>query len=683
MGTAANGRLRLVMASGGWTCSALAGAVGVDPKTVERWVNLGRTPRRGVALKAAETLGEDVHELWPALRQSRAARAVSPELVALYEQRADMPVSMFAELVARARQQVDVLVYAAVYLHEAYPRLNEVLCERAAAGCSIRIAVGDPRAPAYRRVARRRGLDSASSRGAASLSCTTARCSQRPASSCAPTERPCTTASIAWTTTCWSTRTCDVNAYRAPVWHLRREGPGGLFDTYADSFARAWDTAQAVERVSPWPGPSTTTIRTRPGPTAWWWRHPPWSLMTKAECCFSGAATATCGRCRAAPWTMGSRCRGRRAEVKERRGSTSRSPACRHLHRSPSHHRLQRRRGTAAVQHLLHGPSRGRCPRRVGQKAPTCASWRSRTLRHSRCTTRGGCAISTTCNGARTRTSADRAARRPATVPPAPAGSRAGDGRFPPLRSGPVSRHGAIIAGAAAAGQGRNVLLRAESATQVLASLRRPGGRSGAVPQVADDGDGQGVVPHPRGRRPPPQTVQDPYGPGRVAQVRVRPGHVQQQPGAPRRGVSRLGACPWPAPGPLLGARAGRPEAHPLDTDGGPAEHRHQAPVGRRRQVRQAARRLLRLDHHHVRRLVVVAPGVRRGGGHEQAAPHPRARSVFPRRTARCPPSCRSLAEGGSLPGRPLFRAPAADSSRASAMTPGRTSMSRPNSAAW
>lgn len=105
-----NERLRGVMACGGWTHAGLAHAVGVDPKSVERWVNLGRTPRRATALKAAEALGEDVHALWPSLRQARAARAVSPELVALYDQRADLPVSTFVELIAQASKRIDVLV---------------------------------------------------------------------------------------------------------------------------------------------------------------------------------------------------------------------------------------------------------------------------------------------------------------------------------------------------------------------------------------------------------------------------------------------------------------------------------------------------------------------------------------------------------------------------------------------
>lgn len=63
-----NERLRAAMAVGGWTYAALADEVEVDPKSVERWVNLGRTPRRTTAMLAAEILGEDVHALWPALR---------------------------------------------------------------------------------------------------------------------------------------------------------------------------------------------------------------------------------------------------------------------------------------------------------------------------------------------------------------------------------------------------------------------------------------------------------------------------------------------------------------------------------------------------------------------------------------------------------------------------------------
>lgn len=41
-----------------------------------------------------------------------------------------------------------------------------------------------------------------------------------------------------------------VNAYSAPVWHLRRHSDGGLFETYADSFSAVWATAQPVLQES-------------------------------------------------------------------------------------------------------------------------------------------------------------------------------------------------------------------------------------------------------------------------------------------------------------------------------------------------------------------------------------------------------------------------------------------------
>ncbi|MER5772768.1 XRE family transcriptional regulator [Streptomyces sp. NPDC002039] len=243
-----NERLRAVMASGGWTHASLAGVTGVDPKSVERWVNLGRTPRRATALKAAETLGEDIHALWPALRQARAARAVSTELVALYDQRADLPVSVFVDLLAAARERIDVLVYAAVFLHEAYPRLNDLLRERAADGCAVRIAVGD----ADSGNVRQRGREEKFGHGIESR-CRLALLHYRPLASVPGIELRTHGTTLynslyrADDQVLVNAHVWGVNAYGAPVWHLRRHDSGGMFDTYADSFDAVWETARPVE----------------------------------------------------------------------------------------------------------------------------------------------------------------------------------------------------------------------------------------------------------------------------------------------------------------------------------------------------------------------------------------------------------------------------------------------------
>lgn len=242
-----NERLRAAMAAGGGTHATLAARAQVDPKSVERWVNLGRTPRRATALLAAETLGEDVHALWPALRQARSARAVSSELVALYDQRADVPVSTFTDMLAEARENIDVLVYAAVFLHEGFPRLNDLLRERAAEGCSVRIALGD----AESENVRQRGEEERFGHGIESR-CQLALMHYRQLLGVPGVE-----IRTHGTTLYNSIYRADdqllanahvwgVNAYGAPVWHLRRNGDGGIFDTYAQSFDAVWTTAKPV-----------------------------------------------------------------------------------------------------------------------------------------------------------------------------------------------------------------------------------------------------------------------------------------------------------------------------------------------------------------------------------------------------------------------------------------------------
>ncbi|UUY49820.1 helix-turn-helix domain-containing protein [Streptomyces yangpuensis] len=243
-----NERLRALMASGGWTHASLASATGVDPKSVERWVNLGRTPRRATALLAAEILGEHVHALWPALRQARAARAVSPELVALYDQRADLPVSLFVDLLTTARERIDVLVYAAVFLHEAYRRLNDLLRERAADGCTVRIAIGD----ADSENVRQRGQEERFGHGIESR-CRLALMHYRPLADVPGIELRTHSTTLynslyrADDEVLVNAHVWGVNAYGAPVWHLRRHEAGGMFDTYADSFNAVWETARPVE----------------------------------------------------------------------------------------------------------------------------------------------------------------------------------------------------------------------------------------------------------------------------------------------------------------------------------------------------------------------------------------------------------------------------------------------------
>lgn len=61
----------VAMTEAGETADTLAGQLGVDPKTVQRWVNPGRPPRPRHRAQIAAILGRSVVELWPDVLKRR------------------------------------------------------------------------------------------------------------------------------------------------------------------------------------------------------------------------------------------------------------------------------------------------------------------------------------------------------------------------------------------------------------------------------------------------------------------------------------------------------------------------------------------------------------------------------------------------------------------------------------
>jgi hypothetical protein len=77
----------------------VAARVGVDPKTVERWIVLGRIPHRSHRWATASLLGTDEAYLWPELADQRRTQAASTsELVTLYPNRGAVPGALWRSL---------------------------------------------------------------------------------------------------------------------------------------------------------------------------------------------------------------------------------------------------------------------------------------------------------------------------------------------------------------------------------------------------------------------------------------------------------------------------------------------------------------------------------------------------------------------------------------------------------
>jgi transcriptional regulator with XRE-family HTH domain len=239
-----NERLRSAMVSRGLTTRELAASAGVDVKTVERWLSTGRTPHRSIAHRAAEVLHEDLAYLWPAVEQGRREQRGNSELIAVYSTRTDAPLEMWRAMFERAEKQIGILVYAAVFLYESLPDFNEMLAAKAKAGCQVRVLLGDADSPAI--VAR--GQEEKYGHGIESR-CRVALMHYRPLISAG------VQVNLHDTTLYNSLYFGDdrmivnahvfgMNAYGAPVYHLRRTGQSGLYDAYAQSFEAVWERSR-------------------------------------------------------------------------------------------------------------------------------------------------------------------------------------------------------------------------------------------------------------------------------------------------------------------------------------------------------------------------------------------------------------------------------------------------------
>jgi transcriptional regulator with XRE-family HTH domain len=138
----ANERLRAAISAKGETVASLAEHVGVDPKSVERWITLERTPHRSHRWKAASFLGVDEVYVWPAV-EKQAETASSSELVTFYPNRGAVPGHLWESLIEKSTSQIEILVYAGLFLFDSHPNLADQFAEKAKAGAHIRVLLGD------------------------------------------------------------------------------------------------------------------------------------------------------------------------------------------------------------------------------------------------------------------------------------------------------------------------------------------------------------------------------------------------------------------------------------------------------------------------------------------------------------------------------------------------------------
>jgi len=235
-----NQRLRNALVAAGVTQPALAEQVGVDAKSVERWITQDRMPHPTTRGRVARALGQDETYFWPALLGTEQSRdATQSELVQLWPTRNLVPSDVWRALMRQTSQQLDVLVYSGGFLIEAYD-LIEVIRAKSAAGTSFRLLIGDSRCEAVRQRAHEEQLGSLVDRCRSTLEYL-ADVADLPGVQVRTHDTTLYASQYRFDESMLiNNHTYGAYAARSPVMHLRRVPGGQLFDYYQRAFERVW-----------------------------------------------------------------------------------------------------------------------------------------------------------------------------------------------------------------------------------------------------------------------------------------------------------------------------------------------------------------------------------------------------------------------------------------------------------
>lgn len=240
-----NERLRSAILTAGLTLQDVSERVGVDPKTVERWISKNRVPHRTHRLKVAALLRTDDAFLWPTTKADpRSIAASQAELLDFYPNRGTVPTELWTSLAERSSESIDLLAFAGSFLHDGLPNFPEDLINKAQQGVRVRLLFGDPASAAVTLRGAEEGIGDLLE----------ARC-RLTWNYLAPVVGVPGVQARQHGATLYNSifrfdsdllvnvHTLGAAASHSPVLHIRRIPGGRLFDHYMTGFERTWDQA--------------------------------------------------------------------------------------------------------------------------------------------------------------------------------------------------------------------------------------------------------------------------------------------------------------------------------------------------------------------------------------------------------------------------------------------------------
>ncbi|MEV6769041.1 helix-turn-helix transcriptional regulator [Nocardia sp. NPDC051030] len=256
-----NERLRATLLDSDYDERSLAAELGLDPKSIQRWITREVTPRRSTALRAAKVLGVSSLWLWPNLETDRRA-ASQAEIVTLYPHRSEVPRHLWLDLLATAKKRVWLYANASLFLPEDNPESIDIIQRKVASGTDIRILMADPDSElCIRRGVEERLFDAIPSRVRMALSYYAPLVGISGIDFRLQQETLYNSIFVYDDDMLINQHVYGMYGYMAPILHLRRMEGGDFFDMYVRSFNRVWEISSQIEESNFWKQRATSIGR--------------------------------------------------------------------------------------------------------------------------------------------------------------------------------------------------------------------------------------------------------------------------------------------------------------------------------------------------------------------------------------------------------------------------------------
>ncbi|MEV6071462.1 helix-turn-helix domain-containing protein [Nocardia sp. NPDC052001] len=256
-----NERLRATLLDSDYDERSLATELGLDPKSVQRWITREVTPRRSTALRAARVLGVSHLWLWPNLEMDRQA-ASQAEIVTLYPHRSEVPRHLWLDLLATASKRIWLYANASLFLPEDNPDSIEILRRKAENGTEVRILMADPDSElCVRRGVEERLFEGIPARVRMALSYYAPLVGTPRIDFRLQSETLYNSIFVYDDEMLINQPVYGMYGYMAPILHLRRMEGGDFFEMYARSFNRVWDVSKGIEESNFWKHRADPVVR--------------------------------------------------------------------------------------------------------------------------------------------------------------------------------------------------------------------------------------------------------------------------------------------------------------------------------------------------------------------------------------------------------------------------------------